>query len=60
MSVDLFYLQKFTMDKKLSLQGCIDNVAKFHDAFGIENEDTPVGIVDDATYMLRYKLMREE
>jgi predicted HAD superfamily Cof-like phosphohydrolase len=48
------------MDKKLSLQDCINNVAAFHDAFGIGNEETPVGKVDDATYMLRYKLMREE
>lgn len=46
--------------KKLTLQDCINHVATFHDAFGIGNESEPIGEVDSNTYMLRYKLMREE
>ncbi len=46
--------------KKLTLQDCISHVATFHDAFGIGNESEPIGEVDSNTYMLRYKLMREE
>lgn len=45
---------------KLYLQDCINAVAAFHDAFKIGNEQTPIGDVDADTYMLRYKLMREE
>lgn len=45
---------------KLYLQDCIDAVAAFHDAFKIGNEQEPIGDVGADTYMLRYKLMREE
>lgn len=38
----------------------LDHVAKFHDVFGIGNEESPIGEVSNDTYMLRYKLMREE
>ena len=38
----------------------LDHVAKFHDVFGIGNEESPIGEVSKDTYMLRYKLMREE
>ena len=38
----------------------LDHVAKFHDVFGISNEESPIGEVSNDTYMLRYKLMREE
>ena len=60
--VDLFFLLKNIemSTKKLSLQDCISNVAEFHDAFGIGNEDSPVAKVGEPTYSLRYKLMREE
>lgn len=46
--------------RKLLLQDCIEAVATFHDAFQIGNEETPKAEVGADTYMLRYKLMREE
>lgn len=45
---------------KLYLQDCIENVRKFHDAFGIGNEDQPTADVGQDTIDLRYKLMHEE
>lgn len=45
---------------KLLLQDCINSVAAFHDAFKIGNEEAPKAEVGTDTYMLRYKLMREE
>ena len=45
---------------KLYLQDCINAVASFHDAFQIGNETEPKAEVGSDTYMLRYKLMREE
>ena len=38
----------------------IDHVAKFHEVFQIGNENNPKAVVDQDTYLLRYKLMREE
>lgn len=38
----------------------LDHVAKFHEVFGIGNEESPIGKVPSDTYLLRYKLMREE
>ena len=38
----------------------IDHVAKFHEVFGIGNEEKPVAKQDTDTILLRYKLMREE
>lgn len=38
----------------------IDCVREFHDAFRIANEQSPLGNIDEKTYLLRYKLMREE
>lgn len=38
----------------------IDHVAKFHDTFKIGNEEKPLAMADEATYMLRYNLMKEE
>lgn len=38
----------------------IDHVAKFHDTFKIGNEKKPIAAVDEATYTLRYNLMKEE
>lgn len=38
----------------------IDCVREFHDAFRIVNEQSPLGNIDEKTYLLRYKLMREE
>ena len=47
-------------EKNLTLAQTIDYVRQFHDAFKIKNENKLVGKVDPKTYMLRYKLMREE
>lgn len=38
----------------------IDHVAKFHDTFKIGNEEKPQAAVEEATYTLRYNLMKEE
>ncbi len=38
----------------------LNHVAKFHDVFRIGNETEPRAQVDEATYRLRYKLMKEE
>jgi predicted HAD superfamily Cof-like phosphohydrolase len=46
--------------KDLSLNDTIGHVEKFHDAFGINNEHSPIAEVGDKTIDLRYKLMREE
>ncbi len=48
------------MKKELTLQDTINHVRRFHDAFGIRNEEQPTGQIDAKTYLLRYKLMREE
>ncbi len=38
----------------------IAHVAKFHEVFGIGNEEKPLAQATDATIDLRYKLMQEE
>lgn len=38
----------------------IDHVAKFHEVFGIGNEEKPLAAAENATIDLRYKLMQEE
>ncbi len=38
----------------------IDQVAEFHEVFKIGNEEKPLGKVDEATFRLRYNLMKEE
>ena len=38
----------------------ITHVHAFHEAFGINNEYTPKGEIDDKTYVLRHNLMQEE
>lgn len=38
----------------------IDHVAEFHDVFQIGNEEKPIAAVEESTYQLRYKLMKEE
>lgn len=44
----------------MKLEDAINHVRDFHDAFGIENADSPVGDIGDREAILRYKLMREE
>ena len=38
----------------------LDHVAQFHDVFRIGNETIPRARVEEATYQLRYNLMKEE
>ncbi len=38
----------------------LDHVARFHEVFKIGNEVQPKGRVEESTYQLRYKLMKEE
>lgn len=42
------------------MQEVINKVAEFHDAFKIENNHAPQLLENEADYLLRYKLMREE
>ena len=48
------------MSKELKLQDTIGYVREFHDAFGIDNMETPSADVPREVFTLRYKLMREE
>ena len=48
------------MKKELTLSNTIKHVENFHNAFGINNEDSPIANVGDKTIDLRYELMREE
>lgn len=48
------------MDTKLTLAETIDHVRDFHDAFGIENNESPTIALSPEEIDLRYKLMREE
>lgn len=45
---------------ELTLKETIGHVEKFHDAFGINNEQSPKANIGDNVIDLRYKLMREE
>jgi predicted HAD superfamily Cof-like phosphohydrolase len=47
-------------NKQLTLSDTINMVKEFHNAFKINNEENPVGTIDEKDYLLRYKLMREE
>ena len=38
----------------------LNEVAKFHDAFGIESADSPSVNIPEQTILLRYNLMKEE
>ncbi|MDC1202359.1 nucleoside triphosphate pyrophosphohydrolase family protein [Salibacteraceae bacterium] len=48
------------LTSEMSLNEVIECVRKFHDSFGINNEDQPKAVIDDKALLLRYKLMREE
>ncbi len=48
------------MNQEKSFASIINHVRSFHDAFGINNEESPTVDVSDQIKMLRYKLMREE
>lgn len=45
---------------QIKMAEVINCVKEFHAAFGIKNEESPVGTLDKNTVLLRYKLMREE
>ena len=45
--------------KQMLLQAVLAAVREFHDAFGVENADTPT-LLSEHDAMLRYKLLREE
>jgi predicted HAD superfamily Cof-like phosphohydrolase len=44
----------------LTLTSTISYVRDFHEAFGIENAQNPVGTIPEKDYELRYRLMHEE
>ena len=44
----------------MKLDDAIKCVRDFHDAFGIENADSPTWNISEQDYKLRYNLMREE
>lgn len=48
------------MGKELTVKGAIEHVRRFHDAFGIENAETPVAKLSKSDLKLRFELMKEE
>lgn len=48
------------MSKETSFETIINHVKKFHESFGINNEEKPKSDIGEGTIDLRYKLMREE
>ena len=38
----------------------INKVKKFHELFFIGNEDEPKAVIDESTFLLRHRLMKEE
>ena len=46
--------------KDIPFSEIVNHVKTFHEAFGINNEEQPNGQLDEKTFLLRYKLMREE
>ena len=47
-------------NKELLLKDCITSVKSFHEAFLIENEESPVASINEKDYLLRHRLMMEE
>ena len=43
-----------------ALHEVIDCVREFHDAFGIRNEESPIGNIEERMFTLRHNLMKEE
>ena len=48
------------MNQVNSLLKIVEKVKEFHEAFLIKNEESPIGIISEADYMLRHRLMQEE
>lgn len=48
------------MSKGLSLKDCLEAVAAFHDAFGVENNFAPTTAIPSDQKQLRHDLMQEE
>lgn len=44
----------------MEVKETINMVKAFHEAFNIENAESPIAQLDEKDYLLRYKLMREE
>ena len=45
---------------RLQFQEVINHVRDFHDAFHIENAETPTAVLSEKDYLLRHRLMHEE
>ena len=48
------------MGKELTVEGAIEHVRRFHDAFGIENANAPIARLSKSDLKLRFELMKEE
>ncbi len=48
------------MDQNTSLLKIVEKVKEFHEAFLINNEENPIGVISEADYVLRHRLMQEE
>ena len=48
------------MAKNITLKEVIEHVETFHNAFGIENKNSPTHVISEAEGKLRFDLMREE
>ena len=48
------------MNQDTSLLKIVEKVKEFHEAFLIKNEESPIGVISEADYVLRHRLMQEE
>ena len=48
------------MSKEIKFDTIVNHVKKFHESFGINNEESPKAEVGDKVIDLRFELMREE
>lgn len=46
--------------KNLGIISVVEKVKEFHIAFNIRNEESPIGVISEADYSLRHRLMQEE
>tara|TARA_B100002051_G_C16559996_1_gene547016 strand:+ start:65 stop:553 length:489 start_codon:yes stop_codon:yes gene_type:complete len=56
--INLFY-RRIIKELKYMINK-INKVKKFHELFFIGNEDEPKAVIDESTFLLRHRLMKEE
>lgn len=48
------------MNQDNSILKIVEKVKEFHEAFLIKNEESPIGVISEADYTLRHRLLQEE